>query len=54
MGVKFGVLHYGKNTDSGYFWNRVLRIICGPKREEDAGVWTRLHNMRSSITCTLR
>jgi hypothetical protein len=27
-----------------FFENRVLRIIFGPKREEVAGGWTRLHN----------
>jgi hypothetical protein len=26
------------------FWNGVLRRICGPKREEVAGDWRRLHN----------
>jgi hypothetical protein len=26
------------------FENRVLRRICGPKREEVAGGWRRLHN----------
>jgi hypothetical protein len=26
------------------FENRVLRRIFGPKREEVAGVWRRLHN----------
>jgi hypothetical protein len=26
------------------FANRVLRRICGPKREEVAGGWRRLHN----------
>jgi hypothetical protein len=26
------------------FENRVLRRICGPKREELAGGWRRLHN----------
>jgi hypothetical protein len=24
--------------------NRVLRVTCGPKREEVAGGWRRLHN----------
>jgi hypothetical protein len=26
------------------FENRVLRRICGPKREEVTGEWRRLHN----------
>jgi hypothetical protein len=26
------------------FENRVLRIICGPKREEVTGGWRRLHS----------
>jgi hypothetical protein len=26
------------------FENRVLRRVCGPKREEVAGTWRRLHN----------
>jgi hypothetical protein len=26
------------------FENRMLRKICGPKREEGAGEWRRLHN----------
>jgi hypothetical protein len=35
------------------FENRVLRRIFGPKREEVAGGWRRLHNDSSFITCTL-
>jgi len=26
------------------FENRVLRIIFGPEREEEAGIWRKLHN----------
>jgi hypothetical protein len=39
MGVKFGE-------------NRVLRRIFGPKREEVAGGWRKLH-IEDFITCTL-
>jgi hypothetical protein len=42
--VKLGLSHYGKNTDRGYFKNRLLRRIFEPKREEVPGDWRRLHN----------
>jgi len=28
----------------GVFENRVLRRICGPKRDEVTGEWRKLHN----------
>jgi hypothetical protein len=31
------------------FYRRVLRRIFGPKREEVAGVWIRLHNFYTSL-----
>jgi hypothetical protein len=31
--------------------NRVLRRICGPKGEEVAGVWRRLHNEKLHNLC---
>jgi hypothetical protein len=34
------------------FENRMLRIIFGPRREEVAGGWRRLHN-GNLIACTL-
>jgi hypothetical protein len=36
MGVKLGLLRVSEN--------RVLRRLFGPKREEVAGDWRRLHN----------
>jgi hypothetical protein len=33
--------------------NRLLRRIFGPKMEELAGGWKRLHILRSFITCTV-
>jgi hypothetical protein len=33
------------------FENRVLRRICGPKREEVAGGWRRLHNEELHNLC---
>jgi hypothetical protein len=36
------VSHFEEGTVSG-FLRRVLRRICGPKREED-GSWRKLHN----------
>jgi hypothetical protein len=33
------------------FENRELRRIFGPKREEVAGCWRRLHNEGLHITC---
>jgi hypothetical protein len=43
--VNLGPLHYGTNKGLGFFFeNRVLRRLFGPKREEVAGNWRRLHN----------
>jgi hypothetical protein len=39
MRVKLRLLHCGKNID-----NRVLMRKFGPKREEEAWGWRRLHN----------
>jgi len=44
MSVKTGLSRYGKNIILMVFENRVLRRIFGPKREEVAGGWRRLHN----------
>jgi hypothetical protein len=44
MGVKLGLSHYGKNMRLRMWGNRVLGRIFGPKREEVAGSWRRLHN----------
>jgi hypothetical protein len=33
----------GKTKTEGV-WNRILRRICGPNREEVTGGWKRLHN----------
>jgi hypothetical protein len=41
MGVKRGLSHLGWNIGSDY---RVLRKICGAKRDEVGGEWRRLHN----------
>jgi hypothetical protein len=41
--LKLGLSHQGKNT-LRVCENRVLRRIFGPKREEVAGGWRRLHN----------
>jgi hypothetical protein len=37
------VSHFGGGTQTEGFWNRVLRKIFGPKREED-GSWRKFHN----------
>jgi hypothetical protein len=39
MGIKLGLSHTKGRTQ-----NRLLRRISGPKREEMAGGWRRLHN----------
>jgi hypothetical protein len=44
MGVKPGLSHKGKNIRLRKLENRELRRIFGPKREEVAGGWRRLHN----------
>jgi hypothetical protein len=44
MGLKLGFSHYRKNRKFRILENRVLRRIFGPKREEVAGGWRRLHN----------
>jgi hypothetical protein len=43
MGVKLDLFHT-KEIIPRVFENRVLRRIFGPKREEVAGGWRRLHN----------
>jgi hypothetical protein len=43
MGVKLGFSHQGKNRLE-VSENRILRRIFGPKREEVARGWRRLHN----------
>jgi hypothetical protein len=43
MDVKLGLSLWERNIDWGFFENRVLRKIFGPKREED-GSWRKLHN----------
>ena len=32
------------NTVGGLSWNRVLRRVFGPKRDEVTGEWRKLHN----------
>jgi hypothetical protein len=44
MGVKLGPSHQEKVYRLKVFENRVRRRIFGPKREEVAGGWRRLHN----------
>jgi len=41
--VELGFSHCGWNTPR-VFENRVLRKICGPRRDEVTGERTRLHN----------
>jgi hypothetical protein len=43
MGVKLDLSHKGKSRLK-VFEIKVLRRIFGPKREEVAGGWKRLHN----------
>ena len=46
MGVKFGVLHLGKNTDSGFCENRVVRRIFDEREvriEGCRGLCSELH-----------
>jgi hypothetical protein len=43
VGVKTGLSHCGRKGGI-VFENRVLRRICGPKRDEVTGEWRRLHN----------
>jgi hypothetical protein len=43
MGVKLGILYYGKHR-LRVSENSVLRRIFGPKREEVVRGWRRLHN----------
>jgi hypothetical protein len=40
----YGQLHISRCTLRNVFENRVLRRICGPKRDEVTGEWRRLHN----------
>jgi hypothetical protein len=35
MGVKLGLSYYRKNNDLRVFENRVLRKMCGPKRQNN-------------------
>jgi hypothetical protein len=44
MGVKLGLSHTKEGHRSRVFGNGVLKTIFGPKREEVAGGWRRLHN----------
>jgi hypothetical protein len=34
----------GRAQTRGFFENRVLRNIFGPKRDEETGEWKKLHN----------
>jgi hypothetical protein len=43
MGAKIGLSLWGRNIDLRVFENRVLRMIFGPKREEDES-WKKLRN----------
>jgi hypothetical protein len=43
-GCKSGPLTLREEQRLRVFWNRVLRRIWGPKREEVTGEWRRLHN----------
>jgi hypothetical protein len=43
MGVKLGLSHREEHK-LRMFENRVLRRIFGPKMEEEAGGWRRLHH----------
>jgi hypothetical protein len=36
------------------FWNRVLRRLVGPKRDEVTGEWRRLHNEELHAVYSLR
>jgi len=51
MGVKLGLSQYGKNR-LRVFENRVLSRIFGPKMEELAGAWRRLHSEELHDLCT--
>ena len=44
MGVKLGSLTLREERRLRVFENRVLRRICGPKRDEVTGEWRKLHN----------
>jgi hypothetical protein len=44
MCVKVGLSHTRVEQSLRMLENKVLRRICGPKREEVAGGWRRLHN----------
>jgi hypothetical protein len=44
MGVKLGWLLTIRKHRLRMYENKVLIIIFGPKREEGAGSWRRLHN----------
>jgi hypothetical protein len=44
MGVKLGLLTLRDEHRLRVFENRVLRRICGPKRDEVTGEWRKLHN----------
>jgi hypothetical protein len=43
MGVKSGLSHREEHR-LRLLENRVVMLICGPKREQVAGEWSRLHN----------
>jgi hypothetical protein len=44
MGVKPGLLTLREERRLRVFENRVLRRVCGPKRDEVTGEWRKLHN----------
>lgn len=44
MGVKLGLLHWGKQHTLKVFENRMLRKAFGPKVDEATGTWRRQHN----------
>ena len=50
MGVKLGRSHWGRNVCRMWvFENMVLRWIFGPKKDEDTGEWTKLHNEELNV-----
>ena len=45
MGVKIGRSHFREELRLRVLENRVLRKITGPKRNDETGEWSELHNL---------